>query len=63
MTPLMALEIDVSRKALAADITSKLPRNLPSAQNFKVGTAFAVVRMIDVDMSVAIFVAHEAEWR
>jgi hypothetical protein len=61
MAPLMTLQINIPREVLVADIAGKLPSDLPSTQNFKMRARFAKVRMINVDMPVAIFVAHEAE--
>jgi len=61
MTSLMTLQINISRKALIAYIASKFPRNLSPTQNLKMGTSFSKVRVVDVDVTIAVFVTHEAQ--
>lgn len=57
MTP----QVNIPREALLTNGTRKIPWNLPAAQRFEMCACFAQGRVVDVDMTVSILVAHEPQ--
>jgi hypothetical protein len=60
MTSLMTFQINIPREALIANIAGEFSRNLSPTQNLKMWAAFSQIRMVDVNMTIPVFVTHEA---
>jgi hypothetical protein len=61
MASLMTPQVDIPREALPTNGTRKLPRNLSTAQNFEMRARLAQGRVVDVNMTISILVAHETQ--